>query len=61
MLPLQGGTGLIPGWETKISHTMQHSQNKNKIIIEQGKVQGLHFKIYLPQDFQEFGKFPKTW
>ena len=49
---------MIPGWETKISHTMQHNQKKKKkTITEEGKVQDLHFKIYLPQDFQRFGKF----
>ena len=29
-----GGKGSIPGWGTKISHAMQHSQKSLKIIFK---------------------------
>ena len=39
MFPLQGGSGSIPGWGTKILHATQHGQ-KNKNFKKDFKKEG---------------------
>ena len=34
MLPVQGGTGWIPAWETKVLHPALHGQRKKKGVMD---------------------------